>query len=107
MDKTEFAEGLGKKIIKDQHHFYDIEKSEDLKHITKIKRIIISISEYLTTEGVVEGEVDDLTENLRQLARQLYIDSCIMDRNEENRDMVIEESEIWFDYTYENERYPR
>jgi hypothetical protein len=30
-----------------------------------------------------------------------------MDRNEENRDMVIEESEIWFDYTYENERYPR
>jgi len=45
--------------------------------------------------------------HLRQLARQLYIDSCIMNRNEENRDMVIEESEIWFEYTYDNERYPR
>jgi len=30
-----------------------------------------------------------------------------MNRNEENRDMVIEESETWFEYTYDNERYPR
>jgi hypothetical protein len=108
MDKLEFSEGLGKKIIKGQHHFYDIEKSEDLEHITNIKRIIVSISEHLRTEDVQKGKIKDLAENLRKFARQLYLDSCIMNRNEdEDKDVVTEESEFWFDYTYKNEKYPR
>ena len=107
MEKLEFAEGLGKKIIKDQHQFFDTEDSEDLEHITTIKRIIVSISDYMSTEGVSEDKINDLAENLRELARQLYLDSCIKNRDEdEDKDVVTEESEVWFDYIYENEEYP-
>jgi hypothetical protein len=84
------------------------EDSEDLEHITTIKRIIVSISDYLSTEGVSEDKINDLAENLRELARQLYLDSCIKNRDEdEDKDVVTEESEVWFDYIYENEKYPR
>jgi len=62
----------------------------------------------LSTEGVSEDKINDLAENLRELARQLYIDSCIKNRDEdEEKDVVTEESEVWFDYIYENEKYPR
>ena len=108
MDRLEFAEGLAKKIIKDQHQFFDTEESEDLEHITNIKRIIVSISDYLSTEGVPEDKISDLAENLRELARQLFLDSCIKIRDEEeDRDVVTEKSDVWFDYIYENEKYPR
>jgi hypothetical protein len=107
MDKLEFAEGLGRKIIKDQHQFFDSEECEDLEHITTIKRIIVSISDFLSTEGVPEDKISDLAENWRVLARHLYIDSCIKNRDEdEDKDVVTEESEVWFDYIYENEEYP-
>ena len=75
MDILEFAEGLGKKIIKDQHQFFDTEESEDLEHITNIKRIIVSISDYLSTEGVSEDKINDLAGDLRDLARKSYLDS--------------------------------
>ena len=108
MDILEFAEGLGKKIIKDQHQFFDTEESEDLEHITNIKRIIVSISDYLSTEGVSEDKINDLAGDLRDLARKSYLDSCINHRDEdEDKDVVTEESEAWFDYIYENEKYPR
>jgi hypothetical protein len=108
MDKLEFTEGLAKKIIKDQHQFFDTNKSEDLEHITNIKRIIVSISDYLSTEGVPEDKINDLDESLRDLTRQLYIGSCIKNRDEdEDKDVVAEESEVWFDFIYENEKYPR
>jgi hypothetical protein len=108
MNKLEFAEGLTKKIIKNQHQFFDTEESEDLEHITNIKRIIVSVSGYLNTEGVPEDKISDLVENLREVAKQLYLDSCFKNRDEdEDKDLVTRESEVWFDYIYENEKYPR
>ena len=107
MDKLEFAEGLGKKIIEDQSIFFDTEESEDLEHITNIKRIIVSISDYLNSEGVSVDQINNLAGDLWQLARQSYLDSCIKNRDEdEDKDVVTEESEVWFDYIYENEEYP-
>ena len=64
MEKLEFAKALGEKIIKSQHEYFVTTKSEDLDHITNLKRIIVAIAEYL-------------------------------------------ESEIWFDYIFKNEKYPR
>ena len=105
MDKLEFAEGLGKKIIKDQSIFFETEDNGDLEHITNIKRIIVSISNYLSSEGISEDQTNNLADNLRELARQAYLDSCIENRNED-KDVVKEESEVWFEYIYENEEYP-
>ena len=64
MEKLEFAKALGEKIIKSQHEYFVTTKSEDLDHITNLKRIIVAIAEYL-------------------------------------------KSEIWVDYIFENEKYPR
>ena len=105
MDKLEFAEGLGKKIIKDQSIFFETEDNGDLEHITNIKRIIVSISDYLSSEGISEDQTNNLADNLRELAWQAYLDSCIENRNED-KDVVKEESEVWFEYIYENEEYP-
>ena len=105
MDKLEFAEGLGKKIIKDQSIFFETEDNGDLEHITNIKRIIVSISDYLSSEGISEDQTNNLADNLRELARQAYLDCCTENRNED-KDVVKEESEVWFEYIYENEEYP-
>ena len=107
MEKLKFAEGLVKKIIKDRHHFFDIEESEDLQHITNIKRIIASISEYLKYEGLSEDDINDLADQLRQFARSKYVEMCISNKFEgEDDEAVCQESEVLFDYIYENEEYP-
>ena len=107
MEKLKFAEGLGKKIIKDRHHFFDTEESEDLEHITNIKRIIASMSEYLKNEGLSQDGINDLANQLRQFARSKYIEMCISNKYEDEDDeAVCEESEVLFDYIYDNEEYP-
>lgn len=107
MEKLKFAEGLGKKIIKRQHDFFSTGDGEDLEHITNIKRIIASISEYLKYEGLSEDGINDLADQLRLFARSEYIEMCISNKYEGEDDGVVkEESEVWFDYIYENEEYP-
>ena len=108
MEKLEFAKALGEKIIKSQHDYFETNDSEDLGHITNLKRIIVAIAEYLKSEIDSEEEVDDLVEHLRQFSKTLYLSECIKNKDEdENEAEIIEESEIWFDYIFENEEYPR
>jgi len=47
MEKLEFAKALGEKIIKSQHDYFETNDSEDLDHITNLKRIIVAIAEYM------------------------------------------------------------
>ena len=108
MEKLEFSKALGKKIIKSQHDYFETNDSEDLDHITNLKRIIVAIAEYLKSEIDSEEEVDDLVEHLRQFSKTLYLSECIKNKDEdENEAEIREESEIWFDYIFENEEYPR
>ena len=108
MEKLEFAKTLGEKIIKSQHDYFEANESEDLDHITNLKRIIEAIAEYLKSEIVSEEEVDDLVEHFRRFSKTLYINNCIKIKDEGEGEVEIrEESEIWFDYIFENEKYPR
>ena len=68
MEKLEFARALGEKIIKSQHDYFETAKSEDLDHITNLKRIIEAIAEYLKSEIVSEEEVDDLVDHFTSRA---------------------------------------
>ena len=65
MEKLEFARTLGEKIIKSQHDYFETAKSEDLDHITNLKRIIVAIAEYLKSEIVSEDKKDDLVESFQ------------------------------------------
>ena len=107
MEMLKFAEALGKKIIEGQHDFFSTGDAEHLEHITNIKRIIVSISEYLSSEGVSDVEINDLVDNLRLHARSGYLEACVSNKSEdENDDVVCDESVVLFDYIYENEKYP-
>ena len=107
MDKFTFAEGLGETIIKSQHDYFAAGHSDDLNHITNLKRIIVAISEYLKSEGLPENGINTLIDNLRQLCKDPFIDSCLANRDEdEDKQEVKEDSEIYFDYIYEHEEYP-
>ena len=58
-------------------------------------------------EGLSEDGINDLADQLRQFARSEYIEMCISNKYEGEDDGVVkEESEVWFDYIYENEEYP-
>ena len=108
MEKLEFAKALGEKIIKSQHDYFETNDSEDLDHITNLKRIIVAIAEYLKSEIVSEHKPDDLVEHLRRFSKTLYINNCIKIKDEDESEVEIrKESEIWFDYIFENEKYPR
>jgi hypothetical protein len=107
MEKLEIARTLGEKIIKDQHDYFAVAKIEDLDHITNLKRIIEAIADYLKSE-IVSEEVDDLVEHFRRFSKTLYINNCIKIKDEDESEVEIrEESEIWFDYIFKNEKYPR
>jgi hypothetical protein len=107
MDKLEFAEGLGKKIIENQHSYFTTEGSEDLEHIPNLKRIIMAISEYLESDGLPKDGIIAVADNLIHLSKSLFIDSCLTNKDEEEGDLEVrEESESWFDYIYEHEEYP-
>ena len=108
MEKLEFAKVLGEKIIKSQHEFFKANNSEDLEHITNLKRIVVAISECLKSDNVSEDKVNDLVELFRRFSKTLYLNECIKYKDEdENEGKVREESEIWFDYIFKNEKYPR
>ena len=71
-------------------------------------RTIVAIAEYLKSEIVSEDKKDDLVEYFRRFSKTLYISNCIKNKEEdENEGQIREESEIWFDYIFENEKYPR
>ena len=108
MEKLEIARTLGEKIIKDQHDYFAVAKIDDLDHITNLKRIIVAFAEYLKSEIVSEAKTDELVEHFRRFSKTLYINNCIKNKNEdENERQIRKESEIWFDYIFENEKYPR
>ena len=108
MEKLEIARTLGEKIIKSQHDYFETAKNEDLDHITNLKRIIVVIVEYLKSEIVSETKTDELVEHFRRFSKTLYVSTCIKNKNEdENEGQIRKESEIWFDYIFENEKYPR
>jgi len=108
MDKLVFTEGLGKKIIKSQHAFFEDNSSEDLEHILNIKRVIVAISDYLRSDGQPEDGIKPLADNLRQFCRSMYLNSCISQKDaDEDGRVVKSESEIWFDFIYQHEKYPR
>ena len=104
MDKLKFAQSLGKRIIETQHDYFEADNSEDLAHITNIKRIIAAISGYLDSDGLTKDWISAMAEDLRQLSKKKFVESCISNKDEE---LVRAESEAWFDYIYENEEYPR
>jgi hypothetical protein len=108
MDKFEIAEELGKKIIKNQQDYFAEGNSEDVHHITNQKRIITSITEYLESDNLPAHQIKQTLVQLEQRAKELFISTCIskMD-DDEDEESVKESSEIWFDYIYENEKYPR
>ena len=108
MEKIELVRALGEKIIKSQHDYFETDETDDLDHITNLKRIIVAIAEYLKSEIVSEEEVDDLVNHFRQFSKTLYINNCIKIKDEDESEVEIrEEAEIWFDYIFENEKYPR
>jgi 3-dehydroquinate dehydratase len=108
MEKLEFAKALGEKIIISQHDYFATAKNEDLEHITNLKRINVAIAEYLKSATNNKDKVDDLVEHLRQFSKTLYLNECIKNKDDnEDEGKIMEESEIWFDYIFENEEYPR
>ena len=108
MDKVKLSVDLGKKILQTQHEFYVDSHGEDLDHITNIKRIIVTISEFLKSESVSESKINSAVKHLKELAKSLYIDEAISQRSKaEDENDIRKESIIWFDYIYEHEEYPR
>jgi len=108
MDKIKFAEGIGKRIIETQHDYFEAGNSDDLAHISDIKRIIVAISDYLDSDGLPGAEINAMAKDLRQLSKRLFLKSCLSNKEEDgNEEVVKSESEIWFDYIYENGEYPR
>ena len=108
MDKFEIAEELGKKIIQRQQDFFAEGNSEDLNHITNQKRIITSIAEYLESDNLPAHQIKQIDVQLRQTVKELFINTCISNKDDDEDEATAKESsEIWFDYIYENEKYPR
>jgi hypothetical protein len=80
MDIVEVAEAIGKKIIQTQNLYFEDSDSEDIEHITTLKRIIVAISEYLRLEDVPEDKISALADYFKQVTKQLYINACIMNK---------------------------
>ncbi len=106
MDKLSFAEGLGKKILASQHDFFKEDKSDDLKYVTNIKRIIVAISDHLKSEDVPVDGIDTMTEALKKLSKDLFLANCLFNKDEDE-DEFMENSESWFNYINKHEEYPR
>ena len=81
----EFAKTIGEKILKSQQYYFETAKSEDLDHITNLKRIIVAIAEYLKSEIVSEDKTDDLVEHFRRFSKTLYISNCIKNKDEDKK----------------------
>lgn len=89
IDKFAFAEGLGKRIIKSHHDFFEDNHSEDLDHIVTLKRTIVAIAEYLKSEGMKEDKINTLTEYYKKVSRDFYISTCISNKNDDEDEGVV------------------
>ena len=109
MDTFTVAEGVGKMIIKSQMDFFEADKSDDLTHILTLKRVITAIALYLKLEGLTQDKISRLTAYYKQVARVKYVNHCVADeyKDKENESVAREETETFFDYIYDHEKYPR
>jgi len=108
MDKLSFAEGLGKKIIMSQYDYFKDDNSDDLEHVTNIKRIIVAFSDHLKSEDVPADGINAMAESLKKTSKDLFLTSCLLNKDEdEDEGEFMEDSENWFDYIYEHGEYPR
>ncbi len=107
MDKIKFSKGLGEAIIKKQHGYYIDVGVDDLSLITNLKRIIVAISDYLESDNIKHDDIDYVADNLHQLGKALFLESCLPNKEEERDEQeFMAESETWWDYIYKHEEYP-
>ena len=114
MDKLSIAEEIGRAIIDEQHCDYIDDNLDDLEHILNIRRIVAGISEYLKAEGLSTNNIFSLTEDLKTYGRDLFLEIYIPEnalmegRNDidEEEEGAREEGEYWFNYIFENKKYP-
>lgn len=96
MDKLKFAEGLGKKIIEKQHDFFEANESEDIDQIGTFKYTIMAISEYLESDGLSKDGIIAVADNLRHLSKDLFIDTCLTNKEEEESEVLLEQNPVRF-----------
>jgi len=118
MDKLLFAEKIGKSIIIMHHSYFISEEgeSDDLQHITEIKRTITEIIDHLKSENMREKEISKISGTLIDFSRDLFVNRCIevamedYDNEEEDDDNGYEQTREdhieWFNRIYEDEEYP-
>ena len=117
MDKLLFAEKIGKSIIMKHHNYFISEEcgSDDLLHITEIKRTITGIIDHLKSENMQEKEISKISKILIDFSRNLFVNRCIEvamedydnEEDDDNGDEQTREDHIeWFNHIYEDEEYP-
>jgi len=74
-----------------------------------LKRIITAIALYLKLEDVPQDRISTLTDNYKQVPGSDYVYNCVADkyRDKKSYGEARKEAEIFFDYIYEHEEYPR
>ncbi len=117
MDKLLFAEKIGKSIIMKHHNYFISEEggSDDLQHITEIKRTITGIIDHLKSENMQEKEISKISKILIDFSRNLFVNRCIEvamedydnEEDDDNGDEQTSKDHIeWFNRIYEDEEYP-
>lgn len=101
-----------------KHHNYFISEeggSNDLQHITEIKRTITGIIDHLKSENIQEKEISKISAILIDFSRNLFVNRCIEvamedydnEEDDDNGDEQTREDHIeWFNRIYEEEEYP-
>lgn len=107
MEKDDTPLLIGVSILSEVHEYFRSSEHDDLEHIIKISIIIKGICSYLENMKVSEKETNRISENLKDYAKNLWIESCLdaADEDEEESD-ILDEADYLFEYIYKNHEYP-
>lgn len=106
MKRQEIVE-VATSIITRLHERFDVKGIDDVDFIPMIKSVIKGSTDSAEEYELPESEINKLSNDLFVYAKGLYIHGCLINNECDPDDHeFIAESEEWFEYIYEHEKYP-
>jgi hypothetical protein len=97
---------IGKCILDQKQNLICKIELDDLEDISETKSVINGIQEYLQMKKYAEEDIKKVIESLKNYAQDLFLNRCA-EMAKKFGDPVDTKSDIqYFNYIYENEKYP-
>lgn len=106
MDRLQFAEDIGKSIIRQLYKHFEKNSLDDLEYLPMVKATISGIADELINAGYTKSQVNVVGKALKEYCKVLYVQLWLNQAEEDGKDIGKVTAEKTFDHEWKYGRHP-